>query len=35
MATSTWILPINHGIMDLMSCHVYEGIHYHYNQNDP
>ena len=32
MATSTWTLPINHGIMDLLSCHVYEGIHYHHNQ---
>ena len=21
--------------MDLLSCHVYEGIHYHYTQNDP
>jgi len=35
MATSTWTLPINHGIMDRLSCHVYEGIHYHHNQNDP
>ena len=31
----TWILPINHGIVDIMSWHVYQGIHYHYNQNDP
>ena len=38
MATSTWTLPINHEIVDLLSCHVYKGIHYHswtrYYQND-
>ena len=35
MATSTWTLPINHTTMDILSRHVYKGIHYHYNQNDP
>jgi len=39
-------LPSNHGnhllyithnnaTMDILSWHVYKGIHYHYNQNDP
>ena len=34
MATSTWTLPINHEIVDILLCYVYRGIHYHYNQND-
>ena len=25
----------NHATMDILSWHVYKGIHYHYNQNDP
>ena len=35
MATSTWTLPINCATMDILSWHVYKGIHYHHNQNDP
>ena len=35
MATNTWTLHTNHGIMDILSCHVYKGIHHRTNQNEP
>ena len=35
MATTTWTSHINHGIMDILSCHVCKGIHHHTNQNEP
>ena len=35
MATTTWISHTNHGIMDVLSCHVYKGNHHHSNQNEP
>ena len=35
MAITTLTSHANHGIMDILSCHVYKGIHYHANQNEP
>ena len=35
MATTTWTSHINHGIMDILSCHVCKGIHHHTNQKEP
>ena len=34
MATNTWTSHTNHGIMDILSCHVCKGIHHHTNQNE-
>ena len=35
MAATTWTLHTNHGIIDILLCHVYKGIHHHTNQNEP
>ena len=35
MATTCCTLHTTHATMDILSWHVYEGIHYHYAQNDP
>ena len=35
IATTTWTLHTNHRIMDILLCHVYKGIHYDTNQNEP
>ena len=35
MAIITWTLHTKHGIMDILSHHIYKGIHYHTNQIEP
>ena len=34
MATSTWTSHINHGIMDILLCHVCKRTHHHTNQKE-
>ena len=34
MATTLLYITHSHEIVDILSCHVYKGIHYHYTQND-